>query len=144
MPRRRGGLVGACEDTSDIGRGGVGVLEDAGLVRDVEEVLVGRPRLGGGLLHGDLLLGGVGEEGLAAGEAVVELGDAPGRDDLGVVLEAVEGELEADLVIALACAAVRDVIALLLVGDGHHAPCDDGPREGGAEEVYMLVTESPS
>ena len=55
------------------GRRGVGVLEDAGLVGDVEEVLVGRPGLRGGLLDGDLLLGGVGEEGLAAGEAVVEL-----------------------------------------------------------------------
>ena len=51
---------------------GVGVLEDAGLVRDVEEVLVCGPRLRGGLLDGDVLLGGVGEERLAAGEAVVE------------------------------------------------------------------------
>ena len=93
-------------------------------------------------MDGDVLLGGVGEERLAAGEAVVELGDAPGRDDLDVGLEAVEGELEADLVVALAGAAVRDVVAALLLGDGHHAASDDGARERGTKQVDILWTWS--
>jgi len=54
-------------------RGGVGVLEDAGLVGDVEQVLISRPGLGGGLDDGDVLLGGILEKGLATREPVVEL-----------------------------------------------------------------------
>lgn len=51
----------------------LGVLEHAGLVRDVEQVLVGRPRLVLGLRHGDALLLGVLEKILAAAEALGEL-----------------------------------------------------------------------
>ena len=54
------------------GRGGVGVLQDTGLVGDVEEVFVGGPRLRSGLLDRDLLLGGVSQERLTACEAMVE------------------------------------------------------------------------
>ena len=55
------------------GRGRVGVFEDAGFVGDVEEVFVRRPGFGGGLLDGNVLFGGVREEGLTAGETVVKL-----------------------------------------------------------------------
>lgn len=54
------------------GGSGVGVLEDTGLVGDVVEVLVGGPRLGLGLGDGDTGGLGVVEEGLTAGESVVE------------------------------------------------------------------------
>jgi hypothetical protein len=57
------------------GRGGVGVLENTSLVRDVEQVLVGRPRLGGGLDDGNTVLSGVLEEGRSTGESVVEFCD---------------------------------------------------------------------
>lgn len=50
----------------------VGVLENTGFVGDVEQVLVSRPRLRGGLGDGNAALFGVREESLASGEAVVE------------------------------------------------------------------------
>jgi hypothetical protein len=61
-----------------IGGSGVGVLEDAGLVRAVGDVVVGGVGLGLGLGDGDALLGGVVEEVVAALEAVEEEGVAPG------------------------------------------------------------------
>jgi hypothetical protein len=57
------------------------------------------------------------EQILSALEAVAELGQPPGRNDLDGGLEGVEGQLEADLVITLAGAAVRDEAALLLLGN---------------------------
>lgn len=96
----------------------------------------------------------------------------PGGDDLDVGLETVEGELEADLVVTLAGAAVGDEpegrgrkkttrtvgrvsdrsggelsvrgatvdsLAVLLLGDLHHAAGNDGASERGAEEVNILV-----
>jgi hypothetical protein len=74
----------------------------------VEEVLVGGPRLGGGLDDGDTVLGGVLEQGGSAGESVVELGVSPGGNDLDVGGEAVEGKLESDLVVSFTSASVRD------------------------------------
>ena len=115
-----------------VGRGGVGVLEDAGLVAAVGQVLVHGPGLGFGAGHGDLHLRGVVEQVVAAGEAVVEFGDAPGRDDLDGRLQGVEGQFEADLVVAFARAAVGDGDALFFLRDGDLTPGDDGPSEGGS------------
>ena len=66
--------------------------------------------------------------------------NAPRGNNLDVGLEAVEGELEADLVVALAGAAVRDVVAALLLGDGHHTAGNYGARERSAEQVDILYT----
>lgn len=66
------GLVGGLGDgvgrqlPEVLGRGGVRVLEDAGLVGAVGQVLVHGPRLGLGLADGDALLGCVLEEIVAA------------------------------------------------------------------------------
>ena len=57
-----------------VGRSLIGVLENTGFVRDVEEVLVGRPGLGSGLNDGDTVLGGVLEESGSTSESLVELG----------------------------------------------------------------------
>ena len=54
-------------------RGDVGILEDTGLVGDVEQVLVGGPWLSCGLDDGDALLCCVLEQGLATREPVIEL-----------------------------------------------------------------------
>jgi hypothetical protein len=54
------------------GRGGVGVLQDTGLVGNVEQVLVGGPWLGSGLDDGDTVLSGVVEKSGSTGEPVVE------------------------------------------------------------------------
>lgn len=55
-----------------LGGSNVGVLKDTSLVRDVEQVLIGRPRLGGGLDDRDALLGGERKKILAASEALKE------------------------------------------------------------------------
>jgi len=69
----------------------------------VGHVLVHGPRLGFCGCDGDFhLLSGV-EEVVAAGEAVIEFGDTPGGNDDDGGLESVEGELEADLVVAQLC-----------------------------------------
>lgn len=88
------------------GRSDVGVLEDTGLVRAVGQVLVHRPGLGLGGGHGNALLGGVGEQVVATGEAVVESRVTPGGNDLDIGLKGVEGKLETDLVVTLAGATV--------------------------------------
>lgn len=102
------------------GRSGIGVLQNAGLVRAVGKVLVHRPglRLSGG--DGDTLLLGVVEQVLAALEALVEDGVAPRGKDLDVRLEGVEGKLEADLVVTLTGAAVGDSEAALALNLGQY------------------------
>lgn len=90
------------------GRSGVGVLQDASLVRAVSEVLIHTPRLGLGGGDGDALLGGIVEEVVTADETLVEYRIAPRGDYLDVGLEGVEGKLEADLIVALAGTAVGD------------------------------------
>jgi hypothetical protein len=45
-------------------------------------------------------LSGIIEKVIAAGKAFVEFGDTPGGDNFDCGLEGVEGELEADLVVA--------------------------------------------
>jgi hypothetical protein len=74
----------------------------------VEEVLVSRPGLGLRLGDGDALGGGVLKESSAASEALVEDGKTPGSNDLDGGVKTVEGKLEADLVVTLTGAAVRD------------------------------------
>lgn len=95
------------------GRSGVGVLQDAGLVGAVGEVLVHGPGLGLGGGDGDTLLLGVVEQVLTALEALVEDGVAPRGDDLDGRLKSVEGKLEANLVVTLTGAAVGDGEAAL-------------------------------
>lgn len=65
------------------------------------EVLVHAPGFALCACDGDLLLGGVVKEVIAAGKALVEFGDTPGSDDFNCGLEGVKGEFEADLVVAL-------------------------------------------
>ncbi len=112
--------------------GGVWIFEDAGLVAAVREVLVHGP--GFALRAGDRYfhLGGVVEQIVSAGEAVVEFGDAPWGDDFDGGLEGVEGEFEADLVVTFAGAAVGDGDTVLFLRDGYLASGYDGAGEGGS------------
>jgi hypothetical protein len=108
----------------------VGILKDTRLVGDMEEVFVRRPRLCGSLHDGDTFLSSVVEERRTTRKVVVELcntrssiqlghykhtsahakltWESPRGDDFNVGLEAVKGELETDLVVALSSATVRD------------------------------------
>lgn len=104
-----GGLLrGSGQFPHVIGRGLVGVLEDTGFVRDVEQVFVGRPWLGSGLHNGDTVASGVLEKGGSTSESVVELGQSPWGDDVDVGGKTVKGELESDLVVSFTSTSVRD------------------------------------
>jgi hypothetical protein len=87
-----------------------------GFVAAVSQVGIHGPRLCLGRCDGDAVLLGIVEQILPALEAVAELGQPPRRNDLDGGLEGVEGQLEADLVVALAGAAVRNEAALFLLG----------------------------
>jgi hypothetical protein len=111
-----------------IGRSLVGVLEDTGLVRNVEEVLVGRPGLGSSLDNGDTVGSGVLEESGSTGESLVELWglaglqtgqiaklrtrQSPRGNDVDVGGKTVERKLESDLIVALSGTTVRDEACL--------------------------------
>ena len=65
--------------------------------------------------------------------------DTPWGNNLDVGLQAVEGKLETNLVVALARAAVGDKLAAFLLGDADLGSRDDGAGERGAEQVAALV-----
>jgi hypothetical protein len=56
-----------------IGRGGIRIFEDTGLIRNMKEIFVGRPGLSSSLLDGDLFLSSVLKKGLATSKAIVEI-----------------------------------------------------------------------
>ena len=64
---------------------------------------------------------------------------APRRDDRKVGRERRVGQLEADLIVALAGAAVRERIGADLAGDFDLAARDERPRHRRAEEVFAVV-----
>ena len=63
----------------------------------------------------------------------------PRCDDLHLRCKPLDGQLEPDLVVALAGAAMADGVGPLLFGDLHQALGDDGPGEGGAEQVVLIL-----
>ena len=67
--------------------------------------------------------------------------NTPWGNDLDVRLEAVEGQLESDLVVTLSGAAVGDVLAAELSGGLHHGSCNDWASERGSEEVDVLTSQ---
>jgi hypothetical protein len=110
-----------------------------GFVAAVSQVGIHGPRLCLGRCDGDAVLLGIVEQILPALEAVAELGQPPRRNDLDGGLEGVEGQLEADLVVALAGAAVRNEAALFLLGNPDLGACDDRAGQTGAEQVAAFV-----
>ena len=63
----------------------------------------------------------------------------PGGDDGHLRGKALDGQLEADLIVALAGTAVGDGVGVLFEGDLHQALADDGPGEGGAQQVVLIL-----
>lgn len=117
----------------------VRVLENTGLVRAVDEVVVHAPGSLGAGRNGDVVLGGKLEEIGTALELLDKLGKSPWGDDLHGGVASLEGKLEADLVIALAGAAVTKEVAVVLLSNADLSASDDGAGEGGTEEVAVLV-----
>jgi hypothetical protein len=108
-----------------------GALVDTGLVTAVGQVLVHAPGLALCAGDGNARLLGVVKKILATLEAVVEDGVAPWGNDLDGGLEGVEAQLEADLVVTLASAAVRDGETALLLGHGNLGAGDNGTGKRG-------------
>ena len=64
---------------------------------------------------------------------------SPGGDDGHLGSKALDGQLEPDLVVALAGAAVGDGVGALSLGDLHQLLGNDGPGEGGAQQVLLVA-----
>ncbi len=129
---RGGRVLGVLVDVLD--RGVPDVLQEAGLDGAPEDVLV--DRVGVLLGGGDRQVLGLGEgDGLVPGHRVV----ADRGDALEAGGEGVDAHLEADLVVALAGAAVGDGAGAVLLGGGDQVLDDDRPREGGDQRVLALV-----
>ena len=114
-----------------------GVLQGAAFVGDVQQVGVGRvrrlpPRPG---RDRNLVLPRVFQQ----RRARVEIPFAPRCDHVDVGIEGVIGELEPDLVVALAGGAVGDRIRAQRCRDLDLALGDERPRDRGAEQVHPLV-----
>ena len=130
------GIGGVHGESEHLGRGcGPGVLQDSALVRDVEEVGIHRV----GLLPGDrhrypAFLGVLDE-----GRAPVEVPFPPGGNHPEIGGQRGHGELEADLIVALARRTVGDGVGAEGAGSSHQTLGDYGPGQGGPEQVMTLV-----
>ena len=96
-------------------------------IHGVRAVLLDRNRDAAGLGVLDLLLAGL------------ELPLAPRGDDRHLRRERLDAQLEADLIVALAGAAVTDRVAVFLLRDLDEALGDQRAGEGGAQQVLVLI-----
>ena len=103
------------------------------------QVGIHTPWLGLGRRDWDVMLCGIIKQILPALEAIAELGQPPGCDDLDGGLESVESKLKADLIVALTSAAVRDEVATFLLGNSDLCTGDDWAGKRCAEKVATLV-----
>ncbi len=116
-------------------RGVPDVLEVAALVGEVPEVAVAAEEVLLRLVDRHAVLPGVVEGVLAGADRPLP----PRRDHLEVRGEGAVGDLEAHLVVALAGGAVGERVGLLLDGHLDLVVGEEWAREGGAEEVAVLV-----
>ena len=131
-----GGIFGGDHGQQQVGRGLVpGILQVSAFMADVPDVAV--HGVGAILLHGHRDAAGLGVFDLLL--AGLDIPDTPGGDDLHVGVEGLDGQLEANLVIALAGAAVADSRAVFSMGDLHQALGDQGTGKGGTQQVLALV-----
>ncbi len=64
---------------------------------------------------------------------------SPGGDDGHIRGKPLDRQLKPDLIVALAGAAVGDGVGPLGLGDLHQLLADDGPGEGGAQQVLLVA-----
>ena len=136
--RRVGRVLGIDGALVDVGRRLLGgVLQHLALGRGVQQVRVDRERRLAALVPGDrdlVLLGEVDEPGARG-----QVPEPPGRDHLDVGVERVGGELEPDLVVALAGRAMRHRVGAGLGGDLDQPLGDQRAGDRGAEQVEAFV-----
>ena len=117
-----------------LGRRGPRILEDAGLDRAAEEVVVDRVRRLGVRLDRDAA-----RAAYAISSSRVQMRSRSGAITRHARVARLERELEAKLVVALAGAAVDDGLGAELERDPGDRLGDDGARERGDERVLALV-----
>jgi len=103
------------------------------LLAFIELVIIQSTNLCGCNLNAVLL--SIVEEIVTAGVLLEEFGVTPWSNDLDRRLDGVESELEADLVITLAGAAVTDSNTAFLLRDAHLRSGDDWSGQAGSEQV---------
>ena len=135
LPRLVGDVSGVGgEGVRLAGRCGPGIFDDATFDGASPEVLVDGVRVVAADFHGDVVACGVVDGVLAA-----EPPETHGGEDVEVGGEGADGDLEADLVVAFAGAAVRDGVCVVLEGGGDEVADDDGSGERGDERVLAFV-----
>ena len=117
----------------------VRLLQNARFKTAMCQILIHTPRFALRARHRYTHLLRVIQEIVPPSEPLVENWVAPGSNDFDLGLEGIEAQLEANLVVALAGTAVRDVGAGFFLGHGNLGAGDDWPRKGGAEEVGAFV-----
>ena len=117
----------------------VQVFQLAGLVADVQAVLVRAIGLGRGRLDGDVPLVAIGDHLAAAGEELAELLDPPRGNDADGRTEGLGGQLEAALVVALAGGAVGVGVGPDLAGDLQADLRDQRPGDRRAQEIDAFI-----
>ena len=136
---RRVGGVNALGPLVDLfGRGVVRLFQMPAFDGAAPEVLVDGPDLVGGDGDGDVLLLGVLD---LFGARVGVL--AHGGDDGRVGQQGAHDVLDAELVVALAGAAVAEGVRADLLGDLDGLEADQGPGDGGGERVALVVAVGP-
>ena len=136
------GIGGHGRGNAHLQEAGLVILGLAGRVLQVQALMAQVPQV--------LVLGVVGLtadlQGHVVGLGVVDLlvpaldvPLPPGGDDLHLGSKTLDGQLEPDLVIALAGTAVADGVGPLGLGDLHQALGDDGPGKGGAQQVILVL-----
>ena len=108
-------------------------------VRAMSQVGIHTPWLSLGGCDWDAVLCGIVEQILPALEAIAELGQPPGGDNLDGGLKSVESKLKTDLIVAFTSAAVRDEVTAFLLGNSDLCAGDDWAGKRCAEQVATLV-----
>ena len=70
--------------------------------------------------------------------AAVQLPETPRSDNVHLRCECMDRQLETNLIVALAGAAVADRVCAFLESNIYDALCDDRAREGSAEQVLLI------
>src|SRR5258708_39407878 len=112
-----------------------GIFELAAFLAKVPGVAVAAADGFLALLHGDFVGFGVSDGVLAR----IDVPFAPRRNDLQMGRNRFVGELEANLIVALAGAAMREAVSAKFQRKFRLALCQHGPRHGSAEEIRVFL-----
>ena len=116
-----------------------GILQDASLIGDVEQVSVHGVGLARTRFHGDIFLGTVGNHLLTTGKGFSEFCIAPRSNHLQIRSQGSHGQLKADLIIALACGSMRDGLSVFLARYLDHSFGNQRSGDTGSKEVLAFV-----